>query len=88
MQKKVKNIRLNTMCKTAQTLKCLKNYNKCNLHKGGEWRASRFPAESGRAGSLGEEGELTVVWEMKSKPPGTLIWLAQSLPCELWVIHS
>ena len=27
-----------------------------------------------------------VVWELNR--PGALIWLAQSLPCELWVRHS
>lgn len=37
-------------------------------------------------GSLGEGGRHRVVWELNQ--PGALIWLARSLPCELWVRRS
>lgn len=53
-----------------------------------QWKASGLPSQRGRARSPGAKGGHTVVWEMKSKTPGTLIWLAQSLHCELQVTRS
>lgn len=57
----------------------------CNFPKGGKWKASPSPCKDGRAGVPGGVGQ---AHSGVGTRPGALIWLARSLPCELWVRRS
>lgn len=59
-----------------------------NFQKGREWKASLLPCKNGRAGVPRGGGRALSGVGNAIKEQGTLIWLDQSLGCELWVIRS